>query len=506
MSLLGLDVGTTGCKASVFSETGDALASAYVEYDIRRPEPGWAELDAHEVWRQVKRTIAAAATQAATDHPDDPIRSLSVSSLGEATVPVAADRAILGPSILNMDARGEEFLPGLASALDEDWLYRVNGNVLGNHYSLTKLLWVQRHQPELYERTWKFLHWGSFVSFMLGADPGIDYSLANRSLLFDVDARGWSDDAIARTGLTREKLPEPAPSGTCIGTVADAMANELGLPHGVAISTGAHDQCANAVGCGVLGEGSAMFGMGTFVCIVPVFSERREPGLMIPRGLNTEHHAAPGQFVSFIYNQGGGLVKWFRDTYAAVENAQAKAEGRDVYDSLLTEVPDGPSSVFVLPHFDPTGPPEFITDSAGVVAGLHLDTTRGQILKGILEGTTYYLRECVDELPATGTTVTDYRAVGGGSKSDVWVQLCADILGRPFVRPVVTEAGALGAAILGGLGNGTFSSPGEAVEHMVRLDRSFDPDPAMHELHTDRFGIYRQMWPLMQSFLRGLPR
>jgi len=233
--------------------------------------------------------------------------------------------------------------------------------------------------------------------------------------------------------------------------------------------------------------------MGTFVCITPVFRERRKPSLMIERGLNTEHHAVPGQYVSFIYNQGGSLVKWFRDTFAALEHRQAQAAGQDVYDALFAEIPDAPSEVMVLPHFAPTGPPKFISDSCGVMTGLRLDTSRGDILKGILQGAAFYLKACVETLPATGIEIADYRAVGGGSKSDAWVQICADIMGRPFIRPQITEAGALGAAIIAGIGSGALSSFRDGVQAMVKLERNFEPNPQRQKRYAEQFEKYESM-------------
>lgn len=498
MSLLGIDAGTTGCKAVVFSLRGEALASAYREYDINRPQPGWDELDPGEVWSKVKSAIADVVSQ--TTH--DPVQALSVSSLGEAMVPVTLDRTILGPSILLSDGRGAEYLPELERTLSAQRLYEINGNTLGNHYSLTKLMWTKRQRPDLYQKADKFLLWSSFIAFMLGAEAVVDYSLANRTLLFDVKRLTWSHELLAWAGLDEDKLPLTVPSGTVVGAVARHVAAELGLPPGVAIVSGAHDQCANAVGCGVIREGSAVFGMGTFLCITPVFTQRRDPALMIGRGLSTEHHAVPGQYVCFIYNQGGSLVKWFRNTFAASEQQQARANGQDVYPSLFAELPQRPSSVVVLPHFASTGPPAFITDSSGVIAGLHLDTTRGDILKGILEGTTFYLKQCVDALPPTGIEIRDYRAVGGGSKADAWIQLCADILGRPFIRPRTTEAGALGAAIIAGVGKGVFSSYVSAVQSMVALDGTFEPDPHKTALYAERYAHYARLWPLLSDYLR----
>jgi xylulokinase len=500
MSLLGIDVGTTGCKAAVFSEAGQLLASAYQEYDHLRAHPGWAELDAVAVWEKIKSMISTVGASAGSD----PITALAVSSLGEAVVPVTEDRQILGPSILNFDVRGEAYLERLAQDLCDERLYKINGNTLGNHYGLTKLMWINEHQPELYERTFKFLLWGSFVPFMLGAEPVADYSLANRTLLFDIDRESWSEELLQVAGLDKTKLPAVAPSGTVIGQISAKVARKLGLPTNVAIVTGSHDQCATAVGCGAIKEGRAAYSMGTFICITPMFSQRREAAVMIERGLNTEHHAVPGKYASFIYNQGGSLVKWYRDTFATAERQQAEEAGQDIYATLIAEMPERPSHTMVLPHFTTTGPPQFVADSSGAIVGLRLETSRGDILKGILEGATFYLKECVESLPPTRIKITDFRAVGGGSKSDAWVQLSADVMGRPFVRPKITEAGALGAAIMAGVGSGAFASYESGVEAMVSLERTFEPDPKNHALYAGRFERYKILWPLMDGYLQDL--
>jgi len=500
MSLLGIDVGTTGCKAATFSEGGRSIAVAYQEYDVQRPQPGWAQLDAVEVWEKVKNVIREVAARSWLD----PVTALSVSSLGEATVPVSKAREVLGPSLLNFDLRGEEYLESLGSTLDARHLYEITGNTLGNQYGLTKLLWIRYHQPALYRRAFKFLSWGSLVEFMLGADPVVDYSLANRSLLFDIRRKQWSAELLDLADLDPAKLPDPIPSTTQIGRLPPMVAQDLGLPPNIPIVTGAHDQCANAVGCGVIDKGRAMYGMGTYICIVPVFSELRDPKAMIARGLSTEHHAVAGRYVSFLYNDGGSLFKWFRDVFAGVEHQLAREAGDDIYAKLLSEIPQLPSKVMVLPHFSITGPPDFISDSCGVIAGLRLDTTRGDILKAILEGTAFYMRGCVESLPATGIEITDYRVVGGGSKSDSWIQICADIMGRPFVRPKVTEAGALGAALMAGVGSGAFSSIAEGVQSMVKLNRTFLPNREHQNLYDNRFEKYTRMWPSMQDYLRDL--
>ena len=190
------------------------------------PQAGWAELDAAAVWEDIQACIRAVMAE----QPEEPVQAVSVSSLAESVVPVSADRRILGPSILIYDSRGAEFLPELKKGLTEAECFAINGNLPGNNYSLTKIKWIQVHQPALYASTYKFLPWGAFVAFMLGADPAVDYSLANRTLLFDIRRQDWSDHLLSLAGLDRNKFPLTVPSGTVIGTVTQQIASELGLP------------------------------------------------------------------------------------------------------------------------------------------------------------------------------------------------------------------------------------------------------------------------------------
>ena len=500
MSLLGIDVGTTGCKAVAFSHDGAILGKAYREYDILHRQPGYAELDSERVWLDVKDAISEAVAEAA--HKNDPVTALCVSSLGEAVVPVTRDRRILGHSLLCLDRRGEAYLEALAQRIDNEHLYRVNGNTLGNHYTLTKLLWTRDQEPDQYAAADLFLHWGPFIAFMLGAEPFVDYCLANRTLLFDVDKQDWSADLAERAGIDLAKLPRTVAPGTVVGRVAAPMADELGLSHETVIVSGAHDQCANAVGSGAIQEGSGLFSMGTFFCITPVFTHRPDARAMIAQGLCTEHHAVPGRFATFLYNEGGSLLKWYRDTFAADAHRTARENGIDIYPELLREMPEGPSPVLVLPHFSPTGPPEFVADSCGVMVGLHIETKRGDILKALLEAGAFYLRVCLDGLPQAGIALRELRVVGGGSHSNTWLQICADIFGRPITRARVPEAGALGGAILAGVATGVFASAEEGANAMVQLGQTFDPEPAMQRRYDERFAQYRQLWPLMKDYLR----
>ncbi|MDW8070360.1 MAG: FGGY-family carbohydrate kinase, partial [Anaerolineae bacterium] len=331
MSLLGIDVGTTGCKAGVLTEDGALVALAYREYPILHPQPGWAELDMQDVWSKVQEVIRE-VTAAARGQP---ITALAVSSMGEAMTPVRlSDRTILDRVILGIDVRGEEYVAHMAQRPGAQRLHEVNGNILGLAHSAPKLAWLRDHRPDLFERADMFLLTSGLIGFLLGGEPVTDFSLANRTLLFDIHAADWSPELLEAVGIPREKLPRVVPAGSVVGEVDATLADALGLPRGVKIVVGGHDQCCNALGAGVVRPGRAVYGMGTFICITPTYDHMPPSPPLRAAGLNIEHHVLPGQFVSFIYNIGGSILRWARDTMASAEYAEAQAKGYDIYDRL----------------------------------------------------------------------------------------------------------------------------------------------------------------------------
>ncbi|MGD0920450.1 MAG: FGGY-family carbohydrate kinase [Terriglobia bacterium] len=501
MSLLGVDVGTTGCKAGAFSVRGEMLGTAYREYPTLRPRAGWAELDSRQVMACVGETIA----EVASCTTEDPVTALCVSTMGEALTPVSRNREILGTCILSSDERGAEYLQELARHLGQEDFYQINPNILGPQYSLPKLLWLREHEPELYAKADKFLLWGEMVGFMLGCEPLTSYSLANRTLLFDIRKEDWSDRLLVLAGIEREKLPKPVPSGTIAGTVSDKVAAELNLPRGVAVVVGGHDQCCNSLGAGIYQAGRAVCGIGTFECVTPTYDRIPDATPMLRQGLNVEHHLLPGLYVSFLYNQGGTLVRWFRDTFAATDSRLVQAD-EDIYDVLAREMPAGPTRLLTLPYFEITGPPGFLADVSGVMVGLKTSTTRGEILKSIMECETMYFVDSIQALKAMDMDTTEFVATGGGAKSDQWLQIKADIFGVPFVRPRVIEASLLGAAILAGISTGILQSPAEAVSRFVERVKVFEPDPARHQLYQEKLADYRALFPLLQDYLARLEK
>ena len=497
MSLLGVDIGTTGCKAAAFSADGVCVAQAYREYAIHHPSPGWAELDSRAVWRNIRDVLREVG--AGTRH--DPITALCASSLAEAGVLVTHARDILGNSILFSATRGGEYIEALLRTFSREAFYDINRNLPGPHYSLPKLLWLREHQPAVYRQADRFLLWADALGFFLGGEPTACHSLASRTLLFDLRREDWSEELLAWSGIERGKLGRIVPAGTVTGTVADAVAAELGLPTGIQIVAGGHDQCCNALGAGIITPGRAVCGLGTFECITPVYRGIPDARGLLANGLNLEHHLLPGLYVSFLYNQAGTLVRWFRDTFARGEQVPARA---DVYDRLAAEMPAEPTRLLVLPYFEPSGPPGFVSDAAGAVLGLRTTTTRGEILKAIMECVTLYFADSLASLRDLGIDTGEFVATGGGAKSDAWLQIQADIFGVPIIRPRITEASVLGAALLAGLATGVFADAAEGVGRFVKPDRVFTPDPRRHAIYRAKLAHYRQLLPALHPLLRRL--
>jgi len=495
MSLLGIDIGTSGCKSVAFSVQGKELAKVSREYDILNEGDGYAELNCLNVWGKVKETIKVVSSQV----KEDPIEALSVSSLGEAMVPVTKDRIILGNSILGFDQRGDEFLKRFLESISPEEIFKINGNFPGAFYSMPKIAWIKKNKPELYSKADYFLSWADFVCFMLGGRPITNYSLAGRTLLFDINTCQWSEKLLQMAGLDAVKFASPNPSGISLGKVSPEISKELNLNPDIQIISGGHDQCCAALGSGIINDSkTAMYGMGTYICVVPAYSKIPDLEFMFKNKLNIENHVVSNLFISLIYNlSGGALVKWFSKTFSDFNNTLSN-QSQNIFDKLFDEIPNSINDIIVIPRFGPTGPPEFLMESAGTISGLSFNHTRGDILLALLEGITFYFKDFLMNLKEFDLEVNMLNANGGGSNSKKWLQVTADILNKPIARNSVTEASSLGASILAGIGSGIFSSYEEGVNSMIKQDLVINPILSNSKIYDTKFEKYNKLY----SFLR----
>jgi len=501
MSLLGVDVGTTGCSATTFSVEGASLAGARQPYNVIAGPSGMLELDSRAVWNAACRAIREVAARTR----QDPIRALSVSSIGEAMVPVSAEGLILGNCIVGPDERTAKYARRVERSLGTQRFFEVTGNVVDGPCSLGNLCWLRENDPHLFASAWRFLPLGTLICHLLGGMATCDYSLASRTFLFDVGRKEWSRDLLRICDLPKQKLPNLAPAGTLVGTISPIKAQDLGLPPKVRLVLGGHDQCSTALGSGVVENGMAGCGLGGRISVTPSFNAIPLTSLMLTRGLSMERHLVPDLFMGLFYDRSGGsILKWFAHNLAPLERRQARRRGASVYDVLLAEMPEEPTRLMALPHFGPSGPPYFDEKASGAILGLDTETTRGQIIRALLEGMTYRCAEGHLLFEEAGIRIRLYRATGGGARSQRWLQLVADVLGVPVERTQVVNPSALGAALVAGVGSGTYASFEEAAEVAVHVEKSFVPDANRYTAYQVRLGQYHNLYPLLRDQLHHL--
>jgi len=497
MSYLGLDIGTTGCKAAVFDAEGGQLALAYREYPLLQPAPGWAELDSARVCDDCK---AAVREVAAAVESNDPIRALAVSSQGEAFTPVDADGHMLANGMVSSDARAVDLVESFGREFGRRRLYQRTGHTPHPMFTIFKLLWLRRHRPEVFSKARRFLCYEDLFHQQLGLEPAIGWPLAGRTMLFDVCKHQWSDQILQAIGLEPERLARPLRSGSAVGVIPRKIADSLGLSGDVLVAAGGHDQPLGALGAGAVESGQSMFASGTVECICPTFDRPQFDDRLMEANLCTYDAAAPNRFATVLFSlTGGNLLRWFRDQWGQPERAEADRTGADPYDLLCRAMADEPTDLLALPYFTPSGTPYFDAQTPGAIVGLRLATTRGQVLRALVEGVAMEMRLNLDILLRSGLDVRELRAIGGGAKNPALVQLKADVLGRPIRTLAVTEAGCLGAAMLA-CSAYTGASPQELANQWVQPGPTIEPDARRAARYDGLFDRYRMLYPAMRDF------
>jgi xylulokinase len=502
MSLIGLDVGTTGCKAIAFSADGSILGQAAREYPVLTPQPGWAEQDAEAVWRLAWEALREAVSAAR----EDPPAAMALSVQGEAVIPVDRDGSALRPAMLGMDARTGAENEWLAERFGPEELFQRTGMPIHTVNTLPKLLWIQRHEPEIWRTADQFLLYEDFFLRRLGGEASISHCLASRTQMYDLAQGDWADDLLDACEIDRQRLASLAPEkGGVVGRLRPQLADELGLPDQLVLVSGGHDQACAALGSGVVEAGFAMDSTGTAEVVevamdTPVLNERLRRG-----DISIYRHVVPGIYLAMTLNHSGGLLlRWFRDTLSRAAVERARATDQDAYDLILAEAPDGPTDLLVLPHFSGKGTPGFDTSSRGAIVGLTFSTTHGDIAKAILEGLTFELRANIDLLREAGIAIEELHAVGGGARSPLWLQLKADVCRAPLRVPRVTEAACLGAALLAGVAAGLYADLDGGVERTVRMERRVEPDPHAAQAYDRIYQLYQRLYPTLIPLQRQL--
>lgn len=494
MSYIGIDIGTTGCKVLAFNQDGKLLAEAYREYPLLTPQPGWVELDAEEVWRAVGDNIQDVAMGLSHDPP----RALAVATLGEAVVPIDAHGRPLANSIVSFDNRTIGQFKQFIAQVKTDTVFEITGLFPLSHYTIFKWMWWREQQPELFTKTWKFLCFGDYISVRLGLRPLMDHSMATRTLAFDNRAKIWSQELLNMAGMDLEKLPDTAPSGTVVGELSSQVATSLNLPRGIVLVLGGLDQACAALGAGAVHPGDNLLSIGTVGAIGPVFEAptiqmRNECILSMP-------HVVPGLFLTLgATTSGGALLRWFCDQLGYEERQIALQTNQDIFKVITSLVKDRPTELLMLPHFSGSRFAFNNPGAKGALIGLTFATQKYEFVRAILDSVAYELCLIRERFEKAGLPITQLRAVGGGSRSDVWMQIIADCLQVPIYAMQNPEAGALGAALLGLLAVDTNRSLSDTVNAIVFPRRVFNPRKEWIDYHARRIAAYRKAYAQMKD-------
>ena len=503
MSLMGIDVGTTGCKAAVFSLDGELLALAYREYPLVHPKPGFTELDPELIWASVAEVIREANAGLAAD----PAQALAVSCQGEAVVPVDTAGSALGNFIVTFDHRTRPQAEWWEATVGSRALFAMTGMPLHPMYSICKILWIRDNAPELFARTRRFLCVEDFINLRLAGEPVIDWSLAGRTMAFDVRKHRWSTEVLRWAGLSEDLLARPLSSGSVVGPVRAGVAEALGFRAPVMVAAGGHDQPCGALGAGIVEPGMGMNATGTSDVILCAFPRPVLTQRMLRSNYCCYSHVDPSLYVTISFNLTGGLLlRWHRDVLCEAEVQAARQRGGDPYEIIVAEASDEPRPLFFLPHFVGAGTPYLDSDSRGALVGLTIDTTKRDLSRAVLDSVNYEAKLNIARLAAAGCPIRELRAIGGGAKSERWLQMKSDCFGLPVSSMHVSEAATLGAAMLGGVACGRFRDAGEASQAMVHVARRFEPDPVRREQYERIFPLYQELYPALRRLNHRIAR
>ena len=486
MFIGGLDIGTTGCKLTVFTEDGVFVTNCYCEYKASRSASGH-ELDGASVWDAVKQVVKGCAAECGS------IDAIGVTSFGETFVMLDENDNVLRNSFLYTDPRGDEQCAKITEDFGKENIISVCGMLPHQMYSLPKAMWVKENEPEIYAKTKRILLYEDFVVYMLSGVAQIEYSLAARTMAFDIRKKSWSSEILNAAGIDEELFSKCVLPGTVAGKIRPELASELGCGADTVIVSGAHDQVASAVGAGVLDVNLAVDGIGTVECITPVFADIPTDPDFYDKGYAVVPYALNDTYCCYVLSYAGGAAtQWFKDTFKShvCDNP---------FGALESEMPDDVTGLLMLPHFAGAATPYMDIESRAAFIGMSLSTTQGEIYKGLLEGISYEMRLNVE---GTGFLKLDkLYATGGGSKSDKWMQIKADIMGVPYITLEAKEVGAAGTAMLTATAIGVFDSLEDAKKKFVKQKAVFTPDMKKHEeysLHYERYlGVYKAVRPLI---------
>ena len=485
MIIGGLDVGTTGCKIALYNENCELLDTYYNEYDAKH-QNGHHEID----FTDVRSGVISILKKAAGEYRID---ALGVTSFGETFAMLDENDRILAPSMLYTDPRGQGECDYLCDNLGEDELTLLTGVKPHPMYSISKIMW-HKNNTEAFARCKRILLGEDFIVYTLTGKAQIDYSLAARTAAFDIEKKCWIDKVFETAGIDASLMSDPVPAGTVAGVITESVKNELGINYDITVVNGCHDQVAGMIGSGIFEPDQAMDGTGTVECI-PVILKKKPTNLDFYEGGYSVVPYLGDLYACYALSfTGGATLKWFRDNFAELEWERARKENKNVYAELDKAVSDKPTGILVLPHFAGAATPYMDNDSKAAFVGITLETTKYDLYKALMEGTSYEMLLNFNTMKSLTGDINEIRATGGGATSDVWLQIKADILNTRITALSCKELGAAGTAALAGTALGGFGELREAVSRIAVVRKVFTPNKENTAIYSELYKKYANLY------------
>jgi xylulokinase len=483
---IGLDVGTTATKALLFDLDGRVLASATCGYRLLTPQPDWVEQDPEEIWQAVVKALRSITRECG---PHDHLVALGQSSQGGTTIPVDARGGPLHQAFSWMDQRAGPEAEQVRAAWGAEALQHLTGWPLMSGLPLNHIAWYRRNCPVEFAATARLLFVNDFIGQRLTGQYCMNPSDASITQLMNLATGDWDNRLLEVAGIERRQLSPIQPSSTAVGLLTQSASEATGLPPGMLVVNGAHDQYCAAVGTGVTRPGQVLLSCGTAWVTLAV-PESLEVGLH--SGLAISRHAVENRWGAIRSLGGvGASLEWLLDNVWG--GAQAGAERGQLYQALnagVARVSAGAEGVLFLPLAG--GHAAGYGSARGGFLNLALEHSRDHLARAVMEGTVFELRWAIEEMRAKGIQVTKLVMVGGAAKSSAWPQIVADVLGISVAMPEVKDAAACGAAILAGVGAGLFGDPDSGAVAWRREAAHLNPTAEYQTCYDEAYARYRQ--------------
>lgn len=482
--LLGLDVGTTNIKAVAITPPGELVAQAARHTPSYFPEPGQEEHNPDELWQTVRGTIQdmTAKLPAGTK-----ILGMAIASMAEEGVPLSETGDVLYPFIVWHDKRTRPQWQWWEEHVGAAEVYRRTGLFLHPMYSVMKLMWLAQNHPAAFAAARRFLCVEDFVIWHLTGQQATSYSIASRTMAFNLATHSWDETILAKAGIPLDMFPRAHPSGTVVGAVNGAAATETGLSEGIPVAIGGHDHLCAALAAGAVDPQTALDSSGTTETLIVTLTQPHLDEGMMDAGYGQGCHVLADQYaLNAGVPMGGAALEWLAGLLKiSIEHLVNEAR----------QAPSGSGGLYFLPHLRGSGTPNRDPNSVGMFFGLSDASERSHIARAALEGVCYEIALNFQHLKRlAGIELSRLRVVGGGSRSPFWNQLKADITGLPVEVPKVNEATACGAALLAGLGVGVYKDWQE-IAALVPLQATYEPDQKQHTNYTDRLEqVYSKLY------------